>query len=107
MAERYETLGSTKFPRGAGRIPDVGDKDVDLAELDGFVAGLADSYLHNAPLRVDRISLSRSFAAAFSRALPSKEQDSLLEPYRRRWQLLVELSELLAKTGKIRVEWTD
>jgi len=51
----------------------MGDADVDLAELDGFVAGL----------------------------------DILLEPYRRKWQLIVELSELLADTGKIRLEWTD
>ena len=85
----------------------MGDADVDLAELDGFVAGLASSYLQNAPLRVDRIRLSRRLAASFTRTMPSKEQDVVLEPYRREWQLIVELSELLAETGKIRLEWTD
>src|SRR2546422_1930193 len=106
-AARYESMKSTKWPRGAARITDMGDADVDLAELDGFVGGLASSYLQNAPLRVDRIRLSRRLAASFTRAMPSKEQDMLLEPYRRKWQLIVELSELLAETGKIRLEWTD
>ena len=107
ISERFESLRSRQFPTGAARIPGIGDANVDLAELDGFVAGLASSYLQNAPIRVDRILLSRRLAATFTRSLPSKEQDSVLEPYRREWQLLVELSELLAKTGKIRVEWTD
>jgi len=107
IRELYEALRSTKWPLGAVDLPGIGDADVDLAELDGFVAGLASSYLQRAPIRVDRIPLSRSLAAVFTRSLPSEEQDRVLEPYRRRWQLLVELSELLAKTGKVRVEWTD
>jgi hypothetical protein len=80
---------------------------VGLAELEGFVAGLASSYVDGAPLRFDRIHLSRRLAATFERPLASEEQDKLLDPYRREWRRIVELSELLAKTGKIRVEWTD
>ena len=107
IAERYEELQSAKFPRGFARIVADDDADVDLAELDGFVAGLASSYVQDGSLRADRIPLSRRLDAAFTRSLDSKEHDAVLEPYRRRWKLLVELSELLAKTGKIRLEWTD
>ena len=107
IAERYEALRSTKWPRGASRIPGFGDEDVDLAELEGFVAGLASSYLERAPLRVDLIRLSRRLGETFERSFPSDEHNKVLEPYRREWRVIVELSELLAKTGKIRVEWTE
>jgi len=106
IAERLSRSG-TKWPRGASRIDGLGDEDVDLAELEGFVAGLASSYVDGGPLRVDRIHLSRRLAATFERTLASEEQEKLLDPYRREWRRIVELSELLAKTGKIRVEWTD
>lgn len=45
IAERFEELRSAKFPRGFARIAPDNDADVDLAEFDGFVAGLASSYL--------------------------------------------------------------
>src|SRR5207245_607393 len=105
IAERLRR--SAKWPRGAAAIPGMGDADVDLAELEGFVAGLAQSYLERVPLRVDRIPLSRRLAATFERSLASDLHDKLLEPYRREWRRIVEHSELLAKTGKIRIEWTD
>ena len=107
IAKLSKMLSSTEWPRGAATLPGIGDADVDLAEFDGFVAGLAASYIRNAPLRVKRIALSRRLAAAFDRTLPSKQDDAILEPYRREWKLLVELSEALAKTGKLDVEWTD
>jgi hypothetical protein len=107
IAERYQLLHSSKWPRGASAIPGLGDADVDLAELEGFVSGLASSYVQKASLRADRIALSRHLAETFERSLESEEQDKLLQPYRRVWRLIVELSELLAKTGKIRVEWTE
>ena len=107
IAERYESLRSTKYPRGASTIPGFGDEDVDLAELESFVAGLASSYLDRVPLRVDRIRLSRRLGETFERSSPSDKQNKVLEPYRREWRLIVELSELLAKTGKIRLEWTE
>jgi hypothetical protein len=107
IAERYNLLASTRFPRGAARLPGVGDADTDLAELDGFVAGLASSFLQKAPLRVDRITLNRRLERIFGQVLPTKGDDQLLEPYRLRWRLIVELSELLAATGKLRVEWVD
>ena len=107
IARLSKMLSSTKWPRGAATLPGIGDADVDLAEFDGFVAGLASSFLQNAPLRVKRIPLSRRLAAAFDRTLPSMEDDAVLEPYRREWKLLVELSEALAKTGKLELAWTD
>jgi hypothetical protein len=58
-------LMATRFPRGASRLPGIDDRDVDLAELEGFVVGLADSYLHKAPLRAERIVLSKQLDAAF------------------------------------------
>jgi hypothetical protein len=107
IAERCESLRSTKWPRGASAIAGLGDADVDLAELEGFVAGLASSYVEKTPLRAKGIQLSRRLAATFERSAVSEEQDRVLEPYRREWRLIVELSELLAKTGKIRLEWTE
>lgn len=108
MALKLDELRSTKFPRGFYRIAgEDDDADVDLAELDGYVAGLVETYLQNESLRADNIRLSRRLEAAFDRTLDSKEHDAVLEPYRREWKLLVELSELLAKTGRIRLEWTD
>ena len=107
IALRFESLRSAKWPTGAARISSIGDADVDLAELDGFVAGLVSTYLENAKLRYDRIPLSRKLAATFSTSLPAEAQEGLIEPYRRRWRLLLELSELLAKTGKVRIEWED
>jgi len=79
IARLSKMLSSTKWPRGAATLPGIGDADVDLAEFDGFVAGLASSFLQNAPLRVKRIPLSRRLAAAFDRTLPSMEDDAVLD----------------------------
>jgi hypothetical protein len=34
------------------------DETIDLAEIDGFIVGLADSYLHHVSPRADRTALS-------------------------------------------------
>src|SRR5688500_8482221 len=51
MSENLHRLQGDKFPRGGAHLPGMDDAIVELAELDGFVVGLVDSFLHNAPLR--------------------------------------------------------
>jgi len=107
MSETLRSLESAKFPRGGGHLPDMDSAIVDLAEIDGFVVGLVDSYLHNVQMRSDRIVLSRGLAATLTGARSNKGDEATMEPYRRRWQLLQRLSELLASTGQVRLDWVD
>ena len=107
LSERLAALDAAPFPRGAGDLEGMDDAVVELADLDGALVGIAQTYVSRGKTKFYRIMISRTIAKTILEPRPDPVDDRALEPYRRYWNLVVGLAETLSSSGLIRLDWIE
>lgn len=105
LGEMLQRHRSTAFPRVQRQV-ELWEADVDLAEEDGYLTGLVETFLSRRRLDVASIQLDRSIDNRLQQAGRYTSGDALVSLLLYRAQL-VEMARLLSATAQVPLTWRD